>query len=65
MQYIKTNYALMKNHNLSLTDIENMYPWERLVYIDYIAMKIKEDNMIETDRLNAEKDMMNHIRRSR
>jgi hypothetical protein len=65
MQYIKTNYALMKNHNLSLTDIENMYPWERLVYIDYIAMKIKEDNMIETDRLNAEKDMMNHIRRLR
>jgi len=28
----KTNFALMHHHKYSLTEIENMMPWEREVY---------------------------------
>lgn len=30
--YYKTNFALMQHHKYSLTEIENMMPWEREVY---------------------------------
>jgi|TARA_B100002019_G_scaffold233267_1_gene207242 hypothetical protein len=30
--YFKTNFALMQHHKYSLTEIENMMPWERQVY---------------------------------
>jgi len=30
--YYKTNFALMQHHKYSLTEIENMMPWERQVY---------------------------------
>lgn len=30
--YYKTNFALMHHHKYSLTEIENMMPWEREVY---------------------------------
>ena len=31
--YYKTNFALMQHHKYSLTELENMMPWEREVYI--------------------------------
>tara|TARA_B100001250_G_scaffold410601_1_gene437377 strand:- start:893 stop:1078 length:186 start_codon:yes stop_codon:yes gene_type:complete len=30
--YYKTNFALMQHHKYSLSEIENMMPWERQVY---------------------------------
>lgn len=29
----KTNFALMQHHKWSLSDLENMMPWERSIYI--------------------------------
>jgi hypothetical protein len=44
--YYKTNFALMQHHKYSLTEIENMIPWERLVYtsllIQYLDQVKKE-----------------------
>ena len=31
--YYKTNFGLMQHHNYSLTEIEEMLPWEREIYI--------------------------------
>ena len=39
----------MKNHNYSLSDLENMMPWEREVYVALLInhMKEKEQQMKE------------------
>jgi len=34
----------MQHHNYSLTELENMIPWEREVYIGLLKEYIKEEN---------------------
>mgnify|MGYP006096648567 CR=1 FL=1 len=34
----------MKHHNYSLTDLNNMMPWEREIYVDMLLEHIKEEN---------------------
>ena len=34
----------MQHHNYSLSDLENMIPWEREIYIDMLVEHIKEEN---------------------
>jgi len=34
----------MQHHNYSLSDIENMMPWEREIYLDMLITYIKEEN---------------------
>jgi len=40
------NFSLMKQHNYSLTEIENMMPFEREIYITLLQehMKKEENN---------------------
>lgn len=42
VNYFKTNFSLMQHHHWSLTEIENMMPWERYVYIDLLQQFIDE-----------------------
>ena len=39
-----TNFSLMHHHKYSLTELENMMPWEREVYIEMLQQFIKEEN---------------------
>jgi len=34
----------MQHHNYSLSDLENMMPWEREIYLDMLVTWIKEQN---------------------
>ena len=34
----------MQHHKYSLTEIENMMPWERDIYVDMLIEHIKEEN---------------------
>jgi len=34
----------MQHHNYSLSDIENMMPWERDIYVQMLIEHIKEQN---------------------
>ena len=34
--YYKTNFALVQHHKYSLTEIENLMPWERDVYVNLL-----------------------------
>ncbi len=43
--YYKTNFALIQHHKYSLTEIENMIPWEREVYISLLKQYIEEENI--------------------
>ena len=43
--YYKTNFALMQHHKYSLTELENMIPWEREVYLTLLQQYIEEENL--------------------
>ena len=43
--YFKTNFALMQYHKYSLSDLENMMPWEREVYVTMLQQYIEEENL--------------------
>ena len=40
----------MQHHNYSLSDLENMLPWEREIYVDMLVTYIKEENEKEQRR---------------
>jgi hypothetical protein len=42
--YYTTNFNLMQHHKYSLTEIENMLPWEREIYITLLIQYMKEEN---------------------
>lgn len=41
--YFKLNFSLMQYHKYSLTEIENMIPWERDVYVELLKQHIEEE----------------------
>ena len=43
--YYRTNFALMQYHKYSLTELENMMPWERDVYTTLLQQHIEEENL--------------------
>ena len=49
--YFKTNFALMQHHKYSLTELENMMPWEREIYVGLLLEHIEK----EKERYEREK----------
>lgn len=43
--YYKTNFALIQHHKYSLTELENMIPWEREIYLSLLKQYIEEENL--------------------
>jgi hypothetical protein len=43
--YYEVNFALMQHHKYSLTEIENMIPWEKEVYVTLLQQYIEEVNL--------------------
>ena len=41
--YYKINFALMQHHKYSLTELENMIPWER--EISLLQQYVEEENL--------------------
>ena len=41
--YYKLNFALMQHHNYSLTEIENLIPWELDIYTILLQDHLKEE----------------------
>ena len=42
--YFQTNFALMQHHKYSLSDLDNMIPWEKSIYVDMLVEHIREEN---------------------
>lgn len=51
MSYYKMNFALMQYHKYSLTEIEEMIPFEREIYIGMLMQYLEE----EKNRLEGNK----------
>ena len=43
--YYRTNFALMQYHKYSLTELENMMPWERDIYTSLLQQYIEGENL--------------------
>ena len=40
----------MQHHSYSLTELENMIPWEREIYVDMLVEFIKEEKKKQKER---------------
>ena len=43
--YFKLNFALIQHHKYSLTEIENMMPSERDIYVVLLNQRIEDENL--------------------
>jgi hypothetical protein len=43
--YYKINFALIQHHKYSLTELEDMIPWERDIYVSLLQQYIEEENL--------------------
>ena len=39
---MRINFSLMQHHNYSLSEIENMIPWEREAYLTLLTNHVQE-----------------------
>ena len=43
--YYKINFALVQYHKYSLTEIENLIPWERDIYVGLLQQHLEEEEL--------------------
>lgn len=43
INHYKTNFSMMQHHKYSLTELDNMMPWEREIYVSLLVKWIKEE----------------------
>ena len=43
--YYELTFSLIQYHKYSLTEIENMMPWERDIYLGLLNQYIEEENL--------------------
>ena len=48
--YYKINFALVQYHKYSLTEIENLIPWERDIYVGLLQQHLEEEELKEKQR---------------
>lgn len=41
---MKLNFGMVQHHKYSFTEIENMIPWERDVYVDMLIQHVRDEN---------------------
>ena len=49
--HYQTNFALMQHHKYSLSELENMMPWERSIYVSLLIKYLQE----EKERIELQK----------
>ena len=45
--YYRLNFALMQYNKYSLTEIENLIPWERDIYVGLLQAHLEEERLKE------------------
>jgi len=53
MNHYKTNFSLIQHHKYNLSDIENMMPWEKFLYVDLLKEHIKHQEDLARDQAAA------------
>ena len=43
VNHYQTNFALIQHHKYSLTELDEMIPWERQIYLDMLIKYLEEE----------------------
>jgi hypothetical protein len=43
--YFRLNFALLQYHKWSLTEIQDMIPWERDIYVELLKQHLEEEKL--------------------
>jgi hypothetical protein len=52
--HYETNFALIQHHKYSLTELDNLIPWEKSIYVSMLIKYIEEENE-KIKQMNASK----------
>mgnify|MGYP004280761861 FL=1 len=50
--YYKINFALLQYHKYSLTEVENLIPWERDIYIGMLKQHLEDEKLKQQQERN-------------
>jgi len=50
---METNFSLMQYHKWSLTEIENMIPWEKEIYVNFLVKYLEKQKLEAQQAENA------------
>ena len=50
MNYYNTNFQLMQHHKYSLTELDEMMPWEREIYVSLLLQWLEEEKERQKER---------------
>ena len=50
--YYKINFALLQYHKYSLTEVENLIPWERDIYIGMLKQHLEDEKLKQQQQHN-------------
>jgi len=50
--YFRLNFSLIQFHKYSLTEIENMIPWERDIYVGLLKNHLEEEELKQQQQQN-------------
>ena len=45
VNYYQTNFSMMQHHHYSLTELEEMLPWEREIYIGLLVKHLEKEKI--------------------
>lgn len=51
--YYKINFSLVQYHKYSLTEIENLMPWERDIYVGMLINHLEEEKLKQQQASNG------------
>ena len=51
-RYYKINFALLQYHKYSLTEVENLIPWERDIYIGMLKQHLEDEKLKQQQERN-------------
>ena len=51
--YYKLNFSLIQYHKYSLTEIENLIPWERDIYVTLLQQYLEEEKLKQQQQNGA------------
>lgn len=52
--YYRTNFSLIQHHDYSLTELENMIPFERAIYVGMLLQWLENEKLKQQQRVMQE-----------
>lgn len=63
--HIRSNFNLIHHHKWNLSEINEMMPWEKNIYVDLLNNYLDEQELKEKQKENEHRNMMNQLNKRR